>query len=87
MPLQPWINEWGHFFVDSELGGVQVGQAWQDADGLWTVEVNDNCVSAPDLESATHLFIERYDRSLVRLSPLSDCGGANENDFQIVDLR
>ncbi|HWK68581.1 MAG TPA: hypothetical protein VNS34_26960 [Rhizobiaceae bacterium] len=62
--LQLWINENGHFFVDVSLD-VQVGQTWRKDDGSWTVEVNGQYVSAPDLEAAKRLFVDLYDPSQV----------------------
>jgi hypothetical protein len=61
MPLQLWIGEGGHFFVDTFVDcTVQVGQAFQErAEGPWTVEVNDDFFSAPDLECAKRLFVQK----------------------------
>jgi hypothetical protein len=42
MALQLWVDNSGHWFVDTDLGGVQVGQAYQQSDGTWAVEINDN---------------------------------------------
>ena len=64
MVLQLFINDTGHFFYDTEVG-VQVGQAYQEDDGSWSVEINDDMHTAPDLESAKRLFLELYDPSLV----------------------
>jgi hypothetical protein len=45
MPLTLWIGDGGHFFVDTFLGlDVQVGQAYQEFDGSWTVDVNNERV-------------------------------------------
>src|SRR5262245_20361236 len=57
------------------------------AGGSWQVEVNHEYLSASDLEAAKRLFVERYDRPLVQLSPtsLDDTGDLSE-DFAIVDL-
>jgi hypothetical protein len=41
----------------------------EKADGPWTIEVNDAYLTAPDLETAKRLFVEKYDRALVKLSP------------------
>jgi hypothetical protein len=91
MPLQLWIGQGGYFFMDTFLDcPIQVGQAGQPrADGPWMVEVNGSFLTAPDLESAKLLFGEKYDRSLVALSPMS-IGDDPEEDaaegFTIVDL-
>jgi hypothetical protein len=89
MPLQLLIGQGGHFFVDTFLDcTVQVGQAYQKSDGSWTVEVNDELLSVPDLEAAKRLFVEKYDRSLVQLNPAS-LGGEDENlsaGFSVIDL-
>jgi hypothetical protein len=38
MPLQLWIGQGGHFFVDTFLDcTIQVGQASKEPDGSWTV--------------------------------------------------
>lgn len=66
--LQLWINENGHFFID-RVFDIQVGQTWKNDDGSWTVEVNDQFLSAPDLEAAKRLFVDLYDRSQVVPSP------------------
>jgi hypothetical protein len=70
MPLQLWIREGQYFFVDRFSGyPVQVGQAFREGtEGPWTIEVNDDFNTAPDLEAAKRLFVERYDRSRVKLS-------------------
>jgi hypothetical protein len=87
MPLQLWINGGGgHFFVDTDLGGVQVGQTWQELDGSWSVEVNAKSFRATDLESAKRLFVERHDRSQVQLSPASASGKIDETGFETIDL-
>jgi hypothetical protein len=86
MALQLWVDNSGHWFVDTELGGVQVGQAYQQSDGTWAVEVNDITFEAPNLETAISNFVKKYDRSLVHLSPMSDFGELNCGDFKIVDL-
>jgi hypothetical protein len=44
-------------------------QAYQETDGSWTVEVNNAFLSVPNLEAAKRLFVEKYDRSRVQLSP------------------
>jgi hypothetical protein len=33
MSLQLWIDSNGHWFIDTELGGVQVGEAFEQSDG------------------------------------------------------
>jgi hypothetical protein len=89
MALQLWINESGHYFVDTRSGGLQVGQTWQEADGSWTVEVNDEMLSVSGLEAAKRLFVDLYDRSRVVLTPftIADEGDGLEADFEIIDLR
>jgi hypothetical protein len=90
MPLQLWIgHDGGYFFVDTSLG-VQVGQAFQNSDASWSVEVNDKYLSAPDLEGAKRLFVEKYDRAQVQVGPGSS---ADEEElealsagFSILDL-
>jgi hypothetical protein len=87
MPLQLWIGQGDYFFVDNFLGcPVQVGQAYEESDGSWTVEVNDEFLKkVPDLEAAKRLFAEKYDRSLVQLSPESFYDDLSES-FSVVDL-
>jgi len=88
MPLQLWIGHGGHFFVDTSLD-IQVGQAFQErVDGPWTVEVNDSFLTVADLETAKRLFVEKYDRTQVQLSPASlDCVSADLSEgYNIVDL-
>ena len=96
MVLQLFINDTGHFFYDTEVG-VQVGQAYQKRDGSWSVEVNDNTLSAPDLESAKRLFVTHYDPSLViSLGAFDFVGDESEDDesedeidesgFEVIDL-
>jgi hypothetical protein len=91
MSLELWIGQGVHFFVDT-FGGigsqVQVGQAFQEDDGSWTVEVNNEFVTAPDLETAKRLFVEKYDRSKVQLSPGSLGDGQDDlsDGFTIIDL-
>jgi hypothetical protein len=90
MPLELWIGHGGHFFVDTFVGiQVQVGQTFQErVDGPWTVEVNNNFVRAPDLETAKRIFAERYDASQVELSPgsLGDEFGDLSAGYTILDL-
>jgi hypothetical protein len=87
MALQLWIGQGGHFFVDTFLDcTIQVGQAYQESDGSWTVEVNDEFLSVPDLEAAKRLFVDKYDRSLVGLSPGSLDGKDLSGGFSVVDL-
>jgi hypothetical protein len=82
MVLQLLINDTGHFFYDTEAG-VQVGQAHRRKNGTWIVEVNDQWLKAPDLESAKRLFLEVYDRS----PGLSlGAGEIDDSEFEIIDL-
>jgi hypothetical protein len=71
MSLELWMRDGEYFFVDRFSGyPIQVGQAFQEpSKGVWTIEVNDDFLTAPDLETAKRLFVERYDRSRVQLSP------------------
>ena len=89
MPLQLWIQGRGHFFVDFFLDcPVQVGQVYREQeDGPWTVDVNDEYIAAPDLETAKRVFVEKYDRSQVQLSPgsLEPWDGSTEG-FTVVEL-
>lgn len=89
MGLQLWINDCGHYFVDTKLGGIQVGQAWCEPNGTWAIEVNDEQLPAPDLEAAKRLFVDLYDQSRVMVSPfaISNEGDGLEADFEIIDLR
>jgi hypothetical protein len=84
MALQLLINDTDHFFVDTDLG-VQVGQAHQEGDGSWSVEVNDGMHTAPDLESAKRLFLRLYDPSLV-VSQGAYEGEVDESEFEVIDL-
>jgi hypothetical protein len=89
MPLELWIREGEYFFVDRFSGcPVQVGQAFQEgAEGPWTIEVNNRFVTAPDLEAAKRIFVERYDRSRVQLSAGSfdsEEGDASDG-FTVID--
>jgi hypothetical protein len=78
MPLQLLTGHGGHFFVDTFLGcRVQVGQAYQKSDGSWTVEVNDEYLSATDLETAKRLFVELGRSGWVRL----DQSSRDEEEF------
>jgi hypothetical protein len=86
MPLQLWIDKNGHWFVDTELGGVQVGQAYRTPMGTWAVEVYDHTLEAPDLDTAIGTFVKKYDRSLVHLSPGSSFDEVSEADFTIIEL-
>ncbi|WP_376704193.1 hypothetical protein RQ479_04085 [Mesorhizobium sp. ISC25] len=89
MALQLWVNESGHYFVDTTLGGIQVGQTWCTPYGDWAVEVNDEELSVPDLEAAKRLFVDLYDASRVMVSPftISAEDDGLEADFRIIDLR
>jgi hypothetical protein len=49
----------GHWFFDTDLG-VQVGAAYQQPDGSWDIEVNDDALPAPEAKRA---FEEAYDPS------------------------
>ena len=84
MVLQLFINDTGHFFYDTEVG-VQVGQAYQEDDGSWSVEINDDTHTVPDLESAKRLFLDLYDPSLV-VSHGAFEGEDDGSDFEIIDL-
>jgi hypothetical protein len=54
-----WIGQGGHFFVDYFSGcPIQVGQAFQETDGPWTVDFGEGYLSAPALEAAKRLFVE-----------------------------
>jgi hypothetical protein len=85
MTLELWSNKSGHWFVDTDLD-VQVGQAGQRPDGTWDLEVNDEFLTAPDLDSVMRVFVEHYDATLVQLSPMSEEGGMSRRRFKIVDL-
>ncbi|MDI9849531.1 hypothetical protein QM467_15860 [Rhodoblastus sp. 17X3] len=85
MALQLWIGNGGHWFFDTSLG-VQVGQADQRPDGSWDVEVSDEVFRARDLEAAKRIFLENYDPKKVALSPLSDDGEIEEDEFEIITL-
>jgi hypothetical protein len=85
MSLEMWSNESGHWFIDTDLE-VQIGQAHQLPDGTWELEVNDNSLTAPDLDTVMRLVVENYDPSLVEMGPLSEDGDIDRNAFQIVDL-
>ena len=90
MVLQLYINDTGHFFVDTDVG-VQVGQAYQEDDGSWSVEINDDMHTVPDLESAKRLFLDLYDPSLVVSLGAFDFGDESEDEideseFEIIDL-
>ena len=52
------MRDGGHFFLDTALGDLMVGQAEEMSDGTWSVEVNDEWVEAPDLGAAKRLFVE-----------------------------
>lgn len=70
MSIQLWSSKGQHFFVDTELYGVQVGQAWEETSGHWKVEVNDDYVTAEDLKDAMRIFMHLYRRRLVQVSPV-----------------
>ena len=91
--LQLWTEldgQW-RFFVETEPSHCQVGQTWQDPNGSWVVEVNDNFVSVPTLNAAIELFVSTYDPSRVMISPgtpLTDEELSNDKKgFEIIDLR
>lgn len=86
MALELWIGGGGHWFVDTGLGSIQVGQTYQNSDGTWDVEVNDDMLTAPDLEAAKRIFVENYDRSKVQVSPMSYDGEVDCAEFQIIPL-
>ena len=90
MGLQLWINDPDYYFVDTDLEGVQVGQHGRMRKGIWTVEVNDSLLTAPDLEAARRLFLKVYDQSHVALGP-AGLGEGDDiklvDDFEIIDLR
>ncbi|TGQ51627.1 hypothetical protein EN836_23010 [Mesorhizobium sp. M1C.F.Ca.ET.193.01.1.1] len=88
MALQLWINDTGHFFVDTRLGGIQVGQAWVADTGKWTVEVNDDFFSARDLDDAKRLFVDLYDPARAVMSPFAVSHGNDDlaASFSIIDL-
>jgi hypothetical protein len=65
--LQLHINSGGRWLVDTALGGVQVGQAFQAADGSWSVEFEGGFVEAPDLDAALRLVVDS-----IRSFPCSD---------------
>jgi hypothetical protein len=88
MSLELWIGEGGYFFVDYFSGcSIQVGQAFQDAEDQCSIEVNNDFLTAPDLETAKRLFVEKYERSRIQLSLGSfDTEAGNASDFTVVDL-
>jgi hypothetical protein len=86
MALELWVGGGGHWFVDTGLGRVQVGQTYQNSDGTWDVEVNDVMLAAPDLEATKRIFMENYDQSKVQVSPMSYDGEVDSAEFQIVPL-
>ena len=90
MSLQLHIDSNGHWFVDTELGGVQVGDAYRQSDGSWVVTVNECTLEAPDLDSAMRIFAEKYDPSLVQLGPMSDAGNwdceEDDSEVTVIDL-
>jgi hypothetical protein len=89
MPLKLWIGDGLHAFVDTFLGcECQVGQTYKESDGSWTVDVNGEYVKGlPSLNAAKRLFVEKYDRSWVQLSPGS-LGDSDEyrDNYKIIDL-
>ena len=84
MAIELWIGGGGHWFVDTDLGGVQVAAIYQNQDGIWDVEVNDDILTASDLEEATRIFVENYDQLKVQLGPMSDQGELVDAEFQII---
>jgi hypothetical protein len=90
MALQLWIGHGGgYFFLDTSLG-VKVGQAFQEADSSWRVEVNDEYFTVPDIEQAKRFFVERYDPSLIQTGPASSLDPHELEElavgFSIIDL-
>jgi hypothetical protein len=88
MTIELWIGGGDYWFVDRDLGHVQVGQAHEDADGAWRVVVNDDEFIVPDLEAAKRVFLEHYDRSQVELSPMSaaDDSEVDSEGFEVITL-
>jgi hypothetical protein len=87
MGLQLWSGEGGHFFIDYfQEVPVQVGQAYE-SDGSWVVEVNDRPTTVPDLEAAKRMFVEKYDRSLVQVGPISLDQELSTEGFSVIDLQ
>lgn len=86
MALQLWINDSGHYFVDTALGGMQVGQAWPTPAGDWAVEINDRLHSASDLDAAKRLFVKLYNPKRVVASPGSDEWEGSDEEFEVIDL-
>jgi len=68
MSIQLWSSKGQHFFVDTELYGVQVGQAWEETSGHWKVEVNDDYVTAEDLKDAIRIFMHYTDAGSCKLA-------------------
>jgi hypothetical protein len=85
MALELWIGNGGHWFVDTDLG-VQVGQAYEQADGSWCVEVNDRSLPVRDLETAKRTFAEQYDPKKVATSPLSADDEIDSDEFEVITL-
>jgi hypothetical protein len=83
MSIQLWSSKGQHFFVDRALGGVQVGQTWEENGGQWKVEVNDDYVAAKDLKDAIRIFMHLYRRRYVQLSPASCGEGPSARGFRI----
>ncbi len=56
-------------------------------DDRWVLEVNDEVISAHDLEQATRLFLAKYDASLISLSRGSSGQRTDEETagFEIAD--
>ena len=93
MPLQLHINSGGHWLIDTDLGCVQVGEAYQNEDGAWIVTfVDGNSVESRDLETALQLVANKYDASRVQIGPMADAGNwieegeEDDEDVQIIDL-
>jgi hypothetical protein len=86
MALELWIGGGGRWFVDTDLGSIQVGQTYLNSNGTWDVEVNGDMLTAPDLEAAKRIFVENYDQSKVQVSPVWYDGEVDYVGFQIIPL-
>jgi hypothetical protein len=88
--LELHIDTNGCWLVDTALGGVQVGEAFQEKDGSWIVDFSGGgFVEAPDLESALQLVANQYDPSRVHVSPMSDAANwdiQEDDDTVIISL-
>ena len=88
MTIELWSGGGGHWFVDRDLGHVQVGEAYKEPGGVWHVVVNDEEFLAPELDCAKQIFLENYDRSKVILSPMSAVDGSelDHKGFKVLRL-